>query len=283
MTQDEATPPLVDTQWLSQRLGAPDLRILDASYHLPDAGRDARAEFEAGHIPGARFFDIDDIADASSALPHMLPGAAKFASRVRRLGVGDGHHVVVYDATGLFSAPRAWWMFRVFGHARVSVLDGGLPKWRAEGLPVTEVETVERDRHFSATRDGSLVRDVTQVAAAVKLGGAQIVDARAPERFRGEAPEPRPGARGGHIPGSLNVHYRALLNADGTMKRPEALRAVFAEAGVDLERPIVNTCGSGVTACILSLAQALCGAPPGAVYDGSWTEWGGYPDLPVAK
>lgn len=281
MTQDPQ--PLVSTAWLADRLGAPDIRVLDASWHMPDAGRDAAAEYRAAHIPGAQFFDIDDIADTTSALPHMLPTAEKFISRVRRLGVGDGHRVVVYDSAGLFSAARAWWMFRAFGHRDVAVLDGGLPRWLAERRPVEDAVPTARDRHFSGMRDGSVVRDVTQVAAAMKLGGEQIVDARSPARFRGEEPEPRPGLRAGHIPGSVNVPYRAVLNADGTMKDPAALRALFAAAGVDLSRPIVNTCGSGVTACILSLAQMRAGAARTAVYDGSWAEWGAYPDLPVAR
>lgn len=274
---------LVSTRWLADHLSAPDVRVLDASWHMPDAGRDARAEYEAAHIPGAQFFDIDEIADTQSSLPHMLPPVEKFVSRVRRMGVGDGHRVVVYDSAGLFSAARVWWMFRVFGHVDVAVLDGGLPKWKAEGLPLEDGPPIARDRHFTARRDASLVRDVTQVAAAVKLGAEQIVDARAPGRFMGLEPEPRVGLRAGHIPGSVNVHYREVLNPDGTLKDPEALRALFAAAGVDLARPIVNSCGSGVTACILSLAQMRAGAQRTAVYDGSWTEWGAYPDLPVAR
>jgi thiosulfate/3-mercaptopyruvate sulfurtransferase len=274
---------LVSTDWLADHLEAPDVRVLDASWTFPDSGRDARAEYAARHIPGAQFFDIDEIADTTSPLPHMLPPVEKFVSRVRRLGVGDGHRVVVYDSEGLFSAPRAWWMFRVFGHADVAVLDGGLPKWIAEGRPVEDMTPIARDRHFTARRDASLVRDVTEVAAAVKLGAEQIVDARSPGRFAGVEPEPRAGLRAGHIPGAVNVHYRAIVDENGVLKSPEALRALFAEAGVDLSRPIVNSCGSGVTACALALAQMVAGARRVSVYDGSWAEWGGYADLPVAR
>ncbi|MEM9049075.1 MAG: 3-mercaptopyruvate sulfurtransferase [Pseudomonadota bacterium] len=272
---------LVSTQWLESHLGAPDLRVLDASWFLPDAARDPRAEYAEGHIPGALFFDIDEIADTNSALPHMVPPVEKFISRMRAMGVGDGHRIVVYDAGGMFSSPRVWWMFRLFGKRDVAVLDGGLPKWKAEGRPLEEDAPVPRDRHFTARREVALIRDVTQVARAVKLGDEQIVDARSPERFRGEAPEPRPGLRAGRIPGSKNVYYRDLLTEDGTMKAPEALRAIFQTAGVDLSRPIVTTCGSGVTAAILALALARIGHTQNAVYDGSWAEWGSYPDLKV--
>ncbi|MEM9782985.1 MAG: 3-mercaptopyruvate sulfurtransferase, partial [Pseudomonadota bacterium] len=265
---EEAT--IVSSGWLAGRLGAPDVRVLDASYYMPDEGLDPHREYLAAHIPGARFFDISEIADPKSALPHMLPPVEKFVSRVRAMGIGDGHRVVVYDQKGLFSAARVWWTFRLFGHKDVAVLDGGLPKWIAEGHPVEEDAPDPRDRHFTARRDASMVRDVTQVALQVKLGGEQIVDARSPERFRGEEEEPRPGLRRGHIPGSVNVHYRSLLNDDQTLKDDEALRRAFEEAGVDLSAPIVTSCGTGVTACILTLALTRLGHGRNAVYDGSW-------------
>ncbi|SET60852.1 3-mercaptopyruvate sulfurtransferase [Oceanicella actignis] len=274
---------LVSTEWLAEHLSAPDVKVLDASWHMPDSGRDARAEFAAAHIPGAQFFDIDEIADTRSSLPHMAPPPEKFVSRVRKLGVGDGHRVVIYDQAGIFSAPRAWWLFRLFGHRDVAVLDGGLPRWIAEGRPVEDLPATPRDRHFTARRDASLVRDVTQVAQAVKLGSEQIVDARSPGRFRGDEPEPRPGLRSGHIPGAINLHYRELLTEDGRMKPPAELRAAFEAAGVDLSRPVITSCGSGVTAAILSLALELIGHRDHALYDGSWAEWGAYPDLKVER
>jgi len=270
---------LVSTVWLAERLSAPDIRVVDGSWHMPDSGRDAHAEYAEAHIPGARFFDIDAVADRKSSLPHMLPPMEQFVSYVRRMGIGDGHRVVVYDQAGLFSAARVWWMFRVFGHGDVAVLDGGLPKWRAEGRPTEDLPPMMRDRHFTGRRDAGLVRDVTQVARAVKLGDEQIVDARSPERFQGTEPEPRPGLRSGHIPGSKNVHYRSLLNADGTMKVEAETRAAFEAAGVDLAKPIATSCGSGVTAAILNLALARLGHSRHALYDGSWAEWGAYRDL----
>ncbi len=274
---------LVSTDWLAVHLDDPDLRILDASYYLPDAGRDAKAEYQASHIPGARFFDIDEIADARSALPHMAAPPEKFISRMRAMGVGDGHQVVVYDGAGLFSAARVWWNFRLMGKMDVAVLDGGFPKWQAEGRPVEDMAPIIRDRHMTVQRQAHLIKDVTQVAAASKLSDWQIVDARSPARFRGDAPEPRAGLRAGHIPGAKNVHYATLLNADGTMKGLDELRAVFAATDVDPGRRTITTCGSGVTAAIVMLALTRLGNADVALYDGSWTEWGQFEQLQVAK
>nr|WP_040754290.1 3-mercaptopyruvate sulfurtransferase [Wenxinia marina] len=281
---DTADDPrtLVSTGWLADHLGDPDLRILDASWYLPDAGRDAKAEFASAHIPGARFFDIDDVSDNRSELPHMVPPVEKFMSRVRAMGVGDGHQVVVYDGAGLFSAARVWWLFQLMGQRNVAVLDGGLPKWRAEGREVTGAPPQIRDRHMTVARQNQMVRDVTEVARASKLGTHEIIDARAAARFRGEAAEPRPGLRSGHIPGARNVPFVTLLHEDGTMKPPAELRAVFEAAGLDLSKPAITTCGSGVTAAVLSLALTRIGKTDHSLYDGSWSEWGMYADLPIA-
>ncbi len=273
---------LVSTAWLARHLGDPDLRLLDASLYLPGDPRDGRAEYDAGHIPGARFFDIDDISDARSELPHMAPEPEKFMSRLRSMGVGDGHQVVVYDGAGLFSAARVWWLFKLMGKDDIAVLDGGFPKWRDEGREIEDLPPVIRDRHMTVRRQAHLVRDVTQVSAAAKLKDHEILDARAAERFSGTAPEPRAGLRAGHIPGSKNVPYRSLLNADGTMKPPAALQKVFETADVDLSKPIITTCGSGVTAAIINLALTVLGHSDHALYDGSWTEWGAFPTLPIA-
>ena len=272
---------IVSTDWLARHLDAPDLRILDASWYLPSEGRDPKAEYDAAHIPGARFFDIDEISDLNSRLPHMAPPKEKFVARMRAMGVGDGHRVIAYDGAGLFSAARVWWLFRHMGKTDVAVLDGGFPKWVAEGRPVDDMPPFVRDRHMTARRNAGLVKDVTQVASASKLGEAEIVDARPPRRFRGEAPEPRAGLRSGHIPGSKNVCFTELLNADGTMRADAELRAVFEGAGVDLSRPVITTCGSGVTAAVLSLALERIGHRNHALYDGSWAEWGMYADLAV--
>ena len=273
---------LVSTEWLADHLGNPDLRVLDASWYLPSMGRDGRAEYEAGHIPGARFFDIDEIADLRSGLPHMVPPAEKFIARMRRMGVGDGHQIVVYDGMGIFSAPRVWWLFRLMGHADIAVLDGGLPKWRAEGRPLEDMPPVLRERHITVRRQSHLICDVTQVSLAAKLGDPQIVDARPEARFRGEAPEPRPGLRAGHIPGSINVPWSLLVSGDGTMKSADALRRLFEGAGLDLARPVITTCGSGVSAAVLSLALARLGHVQNALYDGSWAEWGAISDAKIA-
>ena len=282
MTKDDPRT-LVSTAWLGAHLEDPDLRILDASWYLPQMARDARAEYAAAHIPGARFFDIDEMSDHRSALPHMAPPPEKFISRMRAMGVGDGHQVVVYGGMGIFSAARVWWTFRLMGKTDVAVLDGGLPKWRAEGRPLEDTPPVLRDRHMTVQRQAGLVKDVTQVAQASKLGDHEILDARSPGRFRGDEPEPRPGLRCGHIPGARNVPFQTLLNPDGTMKDPAALRAVFDAAGVDLARPVITSCGSGVTAAIINLALERIGHRDHALYDGSWAEWGMYDDLKIAK
>lgn len=281
MAQDDPKT-LVSTDWLASHMRDPDLRILDASMYMPGSDRDAKAEYAEGHIPGARFFDIDDISDSRSDLPHMAPPIEKFMSRLRAMGVGDGHQVVVYDGAGLFSAARVWWLFKLMGQNDVAVLDGGLPKWVAEGRELEDMPPIIRDRHMTVRRQAHLVKDVTQVSAASKLRDQEIIDARSPGRFRGEEPEPRPGMRGGHIPGSKNVHYSSLLNADKTMKSPEETRAIFEAAGVDLSKPAITTCGSGVTAAILSLAMARMGKDDHSLYDGSWCEWGMFPTVPVA-
>ena len=279
MADDPKT--LVSTQWLADHLNDPDLRIFDASWYLPDMKRNARAEYDLGHIPGARFFDIDEISDLRSELPHMAPPVEKFISRMRAMGVGDRHQVIAYDGAGLFSAARVWWLFRLMGKTDVAVLDGGLQKWKAEGRAIEDTPPAMRDRHITVTFQNQLVKDVTQVAAASKLGDHTILDARAPGRFRGEEAEPRAGLRSGHIPGSVCVHYRTLLNDDGTMKDVSDLEEVFKAAGADLSKPVITSCGSGVTAAILSLALERIGHGNHALYDGSWSEWGMYDDLKV--
>ena len=273
---------LVSTEWLHAHLKDPDLRILDGSYYLPQMGRDPRAEYDAAHIHNARFFDIDDVADHGSDLPHMVPPVEKFMSRMRAMGVGDGHQVVVYDGMGLFSAARVWWLFKLMGQNNIAVLDGGLPKWQAEGRPIEDLPPVIRDRHMTVRRQNHMVKDVTQVSAASKLGDYEIIDARSPGRFRGEEPEPRAGLRPGHIPGSKNVCFKDLLNADQTMKNPVEIRQIFEAAGVDFNKPAITTCGSGVTAAVLSLGLERIGKTDHSLYDGSWSEWGMFPTVPVA-
>lgn len=273
---------LVSTEWLAAHLDAPDIRVIDASWYLPEDGRDPRAEYDAAHIPDALFFDVDEIADLDSGLPHMLPSAEKFTSRVRRLGLGDGNRIIVYDGGGVRSSARAWWMFKVFGHDDVAVLDGGFGKWVAEGRPVDDLPPIPRERHFTARKNHVMVRLIDQVWGNIDSAHEQLVDARGPGRFSGTEPEPREGMRSGHIPGALNLHYAKLFKRDGTMLRGDDLRAAFVDAGLELDRPIVTTCGSGITASVLALGLHLLGHRETAVYDGAWCEWGGRDDTPVA-
>ena len=275
--------PTLSTQWLSTHLEEPDLVIVDATWFMPGTPRDARAEHAERHIPGAVFFDIDEISDHSNPLPHMLPEPADFAVHARRLGVEPGSRVVVYDAQGIFSAPRVWWHFRAMGHENTFVLDGGLPKWIAEGHAVEAGWPLRPHGEFKAHPDTGLVRDLEQVRAALAGGTEQLVDARAAARFTGETPEPRAGLRGGHMPGARNVPSASVITPQGTLADAPTLETLFAEAGVDLDRPIVTTCGSGVSAAILSLGLARLGRLRAPVYDGSWTEWGGRDDTPVVK
>ena len=273
---------LIETDELARDLGAPDLVIIDATWYMPNEGKDAHAEYLGEHIPGALFFDIDEIADTKSTLPHMLPSPEKFSSRMRGMGVGDGSRIVVYDSRGLYSAARVWWTFRVMGVDDVSVLNGGLPKWRREGLPLERGAPPNRTtRHFTARRNLELVRDLSDMKALLKDKSAQIIDARAPERFAGKAPEPRAGLRSGHIPGSHNVPFGKLLNQDGTLKSAPELQRLFEQAGVDLNKPVVTSCGSGITASVLALGLAELGHRRTSVYDGSWSEWGADQSLPI--
>jgi len=266
--------PVISAAWLKSHLNAPDVRVLDCSWFMPGSPQTGKQAYDNHHIPGARHFDIDDIADTTLDLPHMLPPPEKFSSRVRRLGLGDGHRIICYDQNGFLASARVWWMFRTMGHADVAVLDGGFNAWREAGGAVEDLPPhVMADRHFTVRPRQDLVRSLEQMKDLVG-GAAQVVDARSGPRFRGEIEEPRPGLRRGHMPGALNVYYGDLIGADGRLKPEPEMRAIFEKAGVDLARPIVNTCGSGVTAAILALAQSMLGRDDAAVYDGSWAEWG---------
>ena len=273
-------PALVDTLWLAERIGASDLCLVDASFHLPGVGRDAHAEYLQCHLPDAVFFDIDRICDPHTDLPHMLPDARAFAAEAAQLGFADNAHIVVYDVYGMASAPRLWWMLRVFGHERVSVLRGGLPKWRAENRAVEAGPVKRSPGEFHAERRDELVVDIDQVLLGLQEPSVQIVDVRPVGRFAGKSEEPRPGLRRGHMPGATNVPWTDLLES-GELRRPGELTRMLKDAAVDPERRIVATCGSGVTACVLALSLYQLGKEDVAVYDGSWAEWAARDDTPI--
>jgi thiosulfate/3-mercaptopyruvate sulfurtransferase len=277
------SPYLVTPEWLARHLADPNLAVLDGSWHLPPENRDAGAEFDQRHIPGAQFFDINTIADVASGLPHMLPPDDQFADAVGRMGIGNGSQVVVYDTKGLFSAARVWWTFKVMGHDKVAVLDGGLPAWLAAGHAVASGPAQPRPAQtFTARRNAGMIRTMSDVRRLIGSTTTQLVDARPAPRFTGAQPEPRPGLTQGHMPGARNLPFTQLLNADGTLKSEAALRTALAAAGVDAAKPVVASCGSGVTASMVALALAILGRSDTAVYDGSWAEWGRDAANPVA-
>lgn len=273
---------LVTTDWLERELGASDLRIVDATKFMADSDRDARAEYEAGHVPGAVFMDLGELTDPNSSLDNMAPPPEKFASRMQSLGLGDGSRIVLYDDSPLNSAARAWWLLKLFGAHDVALLDGGLAKWKAEGRPLEMGKQTLRHRHFTVWRDAKAVRTKDQMLANVDSGAEQVADARPAARFTGEERDPRPGMAPGHIPASRSLPHKQLLNDDGTWKQGDALKAAFVDAGVDLDRPLITTCGSGMTASVLAFGAHLLGKEDVAVYDGSWNEWGADPATPKA-
>jgi thiosulfate/3-mercaptopyruvate sulfurtransferase len=278
----DSLPVVVSTGWLAARLGTSGIRVVDGSWYLPGSARDAAAEYRAGHIPGAVFFDIDAISDQQSPLPHMLPSAADFAARMSMLGLHDSDTLVIYDGSGVnLSAARVWWMFRIFGHDRVAVLDGGMGKWRSEQRPIDQGEITLPPGNFTARLAPGAVRDLTAVRANIVNQSEQLVDVRSRGRFNGVEPEPRPRLRAGHVPGSINLPFTELVNRDGTLLPPETLLRLLAAAGVDLNRPVVATCGSGTSACALVLSLHWVGHTQTAVYDGAWAEWGARRDTPV--
>jgi thiosulfate/3-mercaptopyruvate sulfurtransferase len=280
--QEHDMDALVTTDWLARELGASDLRVVDATKFMGGSDRDARAEYEAGHIPGAVFMDLADLVDANDPIENMAPQAEKFASRMQSLGLGDGSRIVLYDDSPLKSAARAWWLLKLFGAHDVALLDGGLAKWKAEGRALEMGKQTLRHRHFTVWRDAKAVRTKEQMLANVASGAEQVADARPAARFTGEERDPRPGMAPGHIPGSVSLPMSGLFNADGTWKQGDDLRAAFTAAGIDLDKPLVATCGSGMTASAIAFGAHLLGKDDVAVYDGSWAEWGSDPATPKA-
>ncbi len=273
---------LVSTEWLQQNMSAPDIRIVDASWYMPAENRDPKAEFAECHIDGAVFFDIDDIADTDIPLPHMVPSPEKFSSRVRKLGLGDGSRIIIYDKSGVRSAARAWWLFKLFGHDDVAILDGGLTKWMDENRPVSDTPSKPMERHFTARMNNMILREKAQVRRNLETNKEQVLDARSQGRYEGTTPEPREGLRGGRIPGSLNLPFDQLFKTDGSLLAAADLQKAYTDAGIDMNKPVITSCGSGVTACVLAFGLHMLGHRFVSVYDGSWTEWALDEQLPIS-